>query len=251
MELNKLPDRFQKLQEEAGTRQELAKTNNTREMGCQTSLTGEAIDSQATEVKRLTGMLEEAHVRTKELVTKCRQNFGAEVNDIAEGLGLKDALKEPKVFERLYEDANVRIRRLEKLRGKCNAEKAHLYKHDEASPRAATFGQSAVSMLKVSVLEPVNSSLLTGLQPLVTGRDAAPRQPLNNSWLLPPIAKCGSDVETDAGTLSLSSSWGTASRDSKCFSTCSLAFGEGLGGVSASPRPFGGTHRRLPPLRRR
>merc|ERR1719284_671858 len=158
-------------------RPELAKEATTREIGCQTTLTGEAIDSQAKEVKRLTVMLEEVQARTKELVTKCRQKFGAEVKDIAEGLGLKDALKEPKVFDRLYEDASVRIRRMEKLRDKCNAEKVHLYQHDEASQRAAAFGQPAVPMMiKGSVLEAAENSQLTGLQSLVTDRDAPPSQ---------------------------------------------------------------------------
>merc|ERR1719313_1901644 len=220
-------------------------------------------------------MLEELQTKMKELVTKCRLKFGNEVKEIAEELGLKDAMKEPTVFERLYEDASSRIHRLEKLREKYNAEKKHMYQSGEGSPRAAALGQPAVSMMKGSVLEAVENSQLTGLQSLVKDRDAPPSQPpptqpppsqpppsqplRKSTWLLPPITQCGSDVETSAGTTSRSSStWRTISRvvtpmpDSKGVSTCSLEFGAGLGGESGDSRlPFGGTARRLPPVARR
>merc|ERR1712019_11199 len=87
-ELQDLTERFQKLEEEAEEmRKELARRNNTRTVGCQTNLTGDKIDGQAKEMKRLRVMLEELQTKMKELVSRCRAKFGAEVKDIAEYLG--------------------------------------------------------------------------------------------------------------------------------------------------------------------
>merc|ERR1711974_198504 len=103
-------------------------------------------------------MLEELQTKTKELVSKCRVKFGSQVKEIAEDLGLKDALKEHTVFERLYEDAIDRIHRLEKLREKISSERKALYQSDDTPPRAAALGKPAVSVMRGCVLEAVETS---------------------------------------------------------------------------------------------
>merc|ERR1719174_1181174 len=68
-------------------------------------------------------MLEELQTKLKELMTEYRRKFGDAATKVADGLGLKELLKEETVFQRLYDDAMDRVHRLEKLRAKVKKEK--------------------------------------------------------------------------------------------------------------------------------
>mmetsp|Transcript_89383 Transcript_89383/g.158614 ORF Transcript_89383/g.158614 Transcript_89383/m.158614 type:complete len:595 (+) Transcript_89383:43-1827(+) len=107
-------------------RAELARRNNTRTQGTQTSLTGSKLDEQADERKRLKVMLEEMQMKLKELVEKYRKKFGNEAKEIAKEMGIEQLLKEDTVFQRLYDDALDRVERLEKLRAKLRKERKDL-----------------------------------------------------------------------------------------------------------------------------
>merc|ERR1712048_199875 len=170
---------------------------------------GDKIEGQAKEMKRLKVMLEELQTKMKELVSRCRAKFGAEVKDIAEDLGLKDALKENTVFERLYDDAIDRVQRLEKLREKVKAERKTLYHDGEASPRAAAAAlskliETAPQEPQGSVLEAVENSPLTGLQSLVKHDDSRPipGPQRKTTHLLPPLVKSNIDFQTSSTSTS-------------------------------------------------
>lgn len=122
-----LQQRFDILEAEANEmREELARRNNTRTQGTQTSLTGPKLDEQVAETKRLKVMLEELQMKLKELIDKYRRKFGSEAKHIATELGMDALLKEDTVFQRLYDDALDRVDRLEKLRAKIRKERSVL-----------------------------------------------------------------------------------------------------------------------------
>lgn len=108
-------------------REELARRNNTRTKSCQTTMTGTQIEEQVEEIKRLSLMLEELQTKLKELLEECgRQQLGGKVMDIARKLGLESVIVKKTVFERLYTDAQDRVRRLENLREKLRKDKEAL-----------------------------------------------------------------------------------------------------------------------------
>merc|ERR1719253_963009 len=112
-------------------REELARRNNTRTSGTQTTLTGSKLDEQAAEKSKMKLMLEELQTKLKELMTAYRRKFGDAATKIADGLGLKELLKEETVFQRLYDDAMDRVDRLEKLRTKVKKERQGLSQYSE------------------------------------------------------------------------------------------------------------------------
>merc|ERR1712100_633942 len=97
--------------------------NNTRTCGTQTTLTSTKLDELSNERRKLKLMLEELQTKLKELMTEYRRKFGDAATKVADGLGLKELLKEETVFQRLYDDALDRVHRLEKLRQKVRMEK--------------------------------------------------------------------------------------------------------------------------------
>jgi len=126
-ELTKLQSLYDALKKEADEmRAELARRNNTRTQGTQTSLTGPKLDEQAKETKRLKVMLEEMQMKLKELIEKYRKKFGPEAKEVAKEMGIDQLLKEDTVFQRLYDDALERVDRLEKLRSKIRKESRSL-----------------------------------------------------------------------------------------------------------------------------
>jgi len=162
-ELQALQARFDELEAEANAlREELARRNRTRTMGTQTTTTGQKLDDQAAETKKLKMMLEELQMKMKELVDRVkRKGMGKEIAEIAEELGLQDLCKAQTVFERLYDDAVHRVNRLEKLRERIRKERHSL--------QPASFsGEPA----EASVADAVAQSELPGLQSLL--REARP-----------------------------------------------------------------------------
>merc|ERR1719158_2176019 len=115
-------------------RAELARRNNTKTKGTQTSLTRTKLDEQADEARKMKLMLEELQTKLKELMTAYRRKFGDDATKIANDLGLKELLKEETVFQRLYDDALDRVHRLEQLRAKVRKEKRELWP-SPGSPR--------------------------------------------------------------------------------------------------------------------
>jgi hypothetical protein len=123
-QLKALQVRFDELESEAiAMREELARRNNTRTHGTQTTLTGTKLDEKFAETRKLKLMLEELQTKLKELMTEYRRKFGDAATKIANDLGLKELLKEETVFQRLYDDAIERVHRLEKLREKVKLER--------------------------------------------------------------------------------------------------------------------------------
>jgi len=164
-DLRELQARFDALEQEANAmREELARRNNTRTHGTQTTLTGPKLDSQAAEVKKMKVMLEELQTKLKELIDKYRKKFGQEAKQIADSLGINELLKEDTVFQRLYDDALDRVERLEKLREKIR-------KESRRSPRMAAAAEGLPA--EDSVLEAVEQSKLKGLKQW--SKDAASR----------------------------------------------------------------------------
>merc|ERR1711968_147171 len=106
-------------------REELARRNNTRTAGTQTTLTSSKLDEQNNERRKLKLMLEELQTKLKELMTEYRRKFGDAATKIADGLGLRELLKEETVFQRLYDDALDRVHRLEQLRAKVRQERGY------------------------------------------------------------------------------------------------------------------------------
>jgi len=161
-DLEEIQDRYATLKEEADKmRAELARRNNTKTHGTQTTLTGDKLDEDKAEMKKLKVMLEELQMKMKELIEKLkRKGMGKEVQQIAEELGLADILKEQTVFQRLYDDAVDRVQRLEKLRDKIRREKRQLLPNEPEVP-------------EVSVMDSIGESGLPGLQGLVQDRSLA------------------------------------------------------------------------------
>eukprot|EP00411_Alexandrium_monilatum_P045513 CAMPEP_0175470738 /NCGR_PEP_ID=MMETSP0095-20121207/73000_1 /TAXON_ID=311494 /ORGANISM="Alexandrium monilatum, Strain CCMP3105" /LENGTH=119 /DNA_ID=CAMNT_0016772171 /DNA_START=35 /DNA_END=391 /DNA_ORIENTATION=- len=92
-----------------------------------TEVTGSQWEEQAAEVKRLRLLLEELQMKIKEMAEMCKQRgLGDKISEILEGVGLKEVLKRKSCFERLYEDAQKRVERLEALREKVRREKRAL-----------------------------------------------------------------------------------------------------------------------------
>jgi chromosome segregation ATPase len=198
-ELNALQDRFDTLATEASAmREELARRNNTRTQGTQTSLTGAKLEEQANENKSLKLMIQELQEKLKELMEKCRRKgIGKEVAQLAEELGLQEVLKENTVFQRLFDDALHRIQRLEKLREKVRKEQSRAWpdgvKH---SPRTAAVLQgSAVGAVSPEV--PVRQAMEEN--PLRAVR----RMVQTNELLVPPPR---SMVHSDYGEMKTSTS---------------------------------------------
>merc|ERR1712187_732579 len=187
--------------------------------------------------------------------SRCRAKFGAEVKDIAEDLGLKDALKEHTVFERLYDDAIDRVHRLEKLRAKVNAERKTWHHDGETSPRSAAgiLGKQIGVASQGSVLEAVENSPLTGLQSLVKDKDSAPTSlhtQKKSSHLLPPLVKFGGDAETSTedGNSSRNTPRSRASSRtvslSPAPSVCQIDLGVDCGRAITAPGHLPGARRR-------
>lgn len=152
-DLEDLQRRFDVLEEEANKmREELARRNNTRTHGTQTSLTGDKIEEQAADNKRLKLLLEELQMKMQELIEKIKKKgMAKEISQIAEDLGLQDILKEKTVFQRLYDDAMHRVGRLERLREKIRKERRDLYPKEREvaeAPVAESIGQSELAGLK-------------------------------------------------------------------------------------------------------
>jgi myosin heavy subunit len=188
-ELNALQARFDKLEAEANCmREELARRNNTRTKGTQTALTGSKLDEQSAETQKLKLMLEELQNKLKELMTEYRRKFGDAATKIADGLGLKELLKEETVFQRLYDDALDRVHRLEQLRAKVRKEKGLV-------------GEPPYT--EVPILQAVEESQPTpAIRELVrekTGYDPSPQPPIS-TWASRPQHHdqgCGDDVVSD------------------------------------------------------
>lgn len=161
-ELGELQTRFDLLEQEAQEmREELARRNNTKTRGTQTTLTGSKLDEQVAEIKRLKVMLEELQMKLKELMDRYRRKFGQEATEIADDMGLRDLLKEDTVFQRLYDDAIYRVHRLEKLRAKVRKDREEMWP-GKSSPRTAAAGSP-----ETSVLAAVEQSELRALRQLV------------------------------------------------------------------------------------
>lgn len=117
--------------EAAELRAELARRNNTRTFGTQTSMKGEHIVEQKEENKRLKGMLEELRMKVSDLMTELRKRgLGKEAKEMMGQVGLDTLLKADSCFQRLYDDAMDRIHRMDKLRERIMEERnnggAHL-----------------------------------------------------------------------------------------------------------------------------
>lgn len=155
-QLKDLQKRFDELEVEANVmREELARRNNTRTMGTQTTLTGRKLDEQSAETRKMKLMLEELQTKLKELMTEYRRKFGDAATKIADGLGLRELLKEETVFQRLYDDALDRVHRLEQLRAKVRKERVRL-------------GGDVAQPPEMSILEAVEEQQPTpGMQGLV------------------------------------------------------------------------------------
>lgn len=133
-EIDKLVNECQKLQLRAETAEaraekaeaerdelkaELARRNNTRTMGTQTSLKGETIQEQKDENKRLKSMLEEMKMKLQDLMNELKKKgMGSQVEELVEKFGLAPLMKARTCFDRLYNDAMDRVHRMEKLREK-------------------------------------------------------------------------------------------------------------------------------------
>jgi DNA repair exonuclease SbcCD ATPase subunit len=143
-ELKVLQTRFDELEAEADAmREELARRNNTRTKGTQTTMTGSKLDEKSAETRKLKLMLEELQTKMKELMQECRRKYG-DISSIVESLGLKELLKEETVFQRLYDDAVERVHRLEKLRSRIRKERRELWPNP-GSPRAMAAETCAAS----------------------------------------------------------------------------------------------------------
>lgn len=153
-ELKALQVRFNELEAEANSmREELARRNNTRTAGTQTSLTGKKLDEKAAETRKLKLMLEELQTKLKELMTEYRRKFGDAAKKIAEDLGLTELLKEETVFQRLYDDAIERVHRLEKLRERVKKEKQGTPGMTPGSPRS-----NALCSPEISIMESIDKA---------------------------------------------------------------------------------------------
>jgi len=188
-DLQELQARYDTLEEEANAmREELARRNNCKTKGTQTNVTGQKMDEQTAEVKRLKLMLEEMQMKMKELMDKCRRKFGNEVSQIAEDMGLKELMKEETVFQRLYDDAMDRVERLEKLRLRVKTERNQMWPAGAAqSPRSVAKDPAAgypamgspcrpsrLASPQMGVREEVEQSSLQGLRRIA--RDAEHRE---------------------------------------------------------------------------
>eukprot|EP00929_Paragymnodinium_shiwhaense_P074744 TRINITY_DN38255_c0_g3_i1.p1 TRINITY_DN38255_c0_g3~~TRINITY_DN38255_c0_g3_i1.p1 ORF type:complete len:571 (-),score=211.34 TRINITY_DN38255_c0_g3_i1:166-1878(-) len=119
--------------------EELRRRNNTRTSGTQTDLTGETLDKQAAEARRLRLTIEELQMKLKELLEKARKKgMGAQVKELAAEVGLDEVLEEKTVWERLYKDAERRLERLDRLREQYREKRKKLQPweapHEPAEP---------------------------------------------------------------------------------------------------------------------
>lgn len=181
-ELKALQAKHQELEAEASAmREELARRNNTRTAGTQTSLTGPKLDEKAAETRKLKLMLEELQTKLKELMTEYRRKFGDAATKIADSLGLKELLKEETVFQRLYDDAMERVHRLEKLRARVKKERQGIWP-TPGSPRSLATGEAP----EMSVLQAVEENQPTpGMQQLVQEKIVEMHN-VSTSWASPP-----------------------------------------------------------------
>merc|ERR1719235_2867855 len=96
------------------------------DIAVQTDLGGSEVDEHVKQIKQLRVMLEELQMKFKELLDKCKERgFGDELEKIAQDMGIEAmfAYSTRPVFQRLYEDALRRIRKLEKIRESIRLER--------------------------------------------------------------------------------------------------------------------------------
>lgn len=104
---------------------ELERRNNTKTASTQTTLTGTKIDELKDENKRQKTMLEELQLKLRELMEELgKKGLAADVAEICAKVGLEPIMKAKSCFQRLYDDANARMQRMEKLREKWAAHDA-------------------------------------------------------------------------------------------------------------------------------
>jgi hypothetical protein len=92
----------------------------------QTDLHGSDWDRAQDEVKKLKVMLEEAQMKFKELMDKCKSKGGGfkeAIEEITSELGMQEIFSKRAVFNRLYEDAQRRIEKLERVRVQLKIER--------------------------------------------------------------------------------------------------------------------------------
>ncbi|CAE8667463.1 unnamed protein product, partial [Polarella glacialis] len=179
--LKDLQDRYDILEKEANEmREELARRNNTKTRSCQTQVTGEDLDAQDAELKKLRVMLEELQQKVKDLLEQCKRKLGGKVQDIADALGLgEEFLGKKTVFQRLYDDAKDRVHRLEALREKVRQERGVLL-----GPEAAAEAPEP-SVMSILEGEPRIPEAPQELKPPPVAVSPPPRPP-GSSQLKPP-----------------------------------------------------------------
>jgi len=134
--------------------------NEVRSCETQTDDIGSLLD----ENKRLKMMLEELQMKLKELLQKCKNRGIKGVDEVIEEIGLKEVVKRRTVFDRLFEDADKRARRIEALRAKVRAQREKVERHLAMALQSSIDDMAQEEEADVSVAEAVADSPLKGLQ---------------------------------------------------------------------------------------
>jgi len=127
-------------QEALALRAELAelrrRVGNGTSQGAQTTLTSSEVDSMEDENRRLKVALEELRAKLGDLMNECKKKgIAAQMDVIADTVGLKPLMKARSIFQKLYEDAELRVARMEKLRQKYAADRGSMRREDEKAWR--------------------------------------------------------------------------------------------------------------------
>lgn len=172
----------------------------------QTDMAGEDLNEQENEIRKLRVMLEELQMRFRELLDKCKERGIAEhVTEIAEEMGIATVFTSPHraVFQRLYQDAQRRADKLERIRQCLKSEReteAALLRGESTKVRRLLLDEAG----DVPVLKAVEQSELKFLKnmwpqspPISPGRPGGPVQPAppepvratvpESSWKITPM----------------------------------------------------------------
>jgi len=163
----------------------------SQEAGAQTDLAGDEVGGNEAEIRKYKVMLEELQMKMKELVEKCKKRGLQEhVDEITVEMGLEEVFSVRAVFQRLFQDAQKRAERLERIREQLKIERGRTLEAAKASEKEMKPIRRLITdeAGEVPVMQAIEQSPLQGLQRIyeeAIQRDAADA---TNSSTPPPPA---------------------------------------------------------------
>lgn len=162
----------------------------------QTDMQGSDVAHQE-DVNKYRVMLEEMQMKFKELMQKCRQRgFGAQVEEITHEIGLEEVIGTRAVFQRLYEDAQRRAEKLDRIRAQLQTERDRSASSAKTPREGKLFRRLILDENgEVPVMQAVEESALKGLERIWT--EAAQRHYSEASIFIPFVIQAPLPVKAE------------------------------------------------------